>query len=104
MQPLACGVIWYVTVSTLNPELTRVWFRMVPGTTLLLNPDIFPELGVHVQENKVEATFEVSVRFVEPLLHKDLLRGVFVRSGVGHTVTIYVATSPSHPFACGVIW
>ena len=67
----------------LNPLLTRVWFRVVVGTALLLNPVTLPELGVHVQVNCVPATLDVSVILVGALLHCDLAAGLFERSGVG---------------------
>ena len=49
----------------------------------MLQPVIFPELGVQVHVNKVPVTFEVSARFVDWLLHCCWFFGLFERSGTG---------------------
>jgi len=76
---------------------------LVPGVMLLLNPLIFPDPGVQVQENKVPATFEIRLMAVLESLQIDLLKGVVERSGTGLTITIKFVRGPGHPLAVGVI-
>ena len=72
----------------LNPVLIRVWFNKVVGIELLLYPVTFPELGVQVHVNNVPATSEVKVILVLVLVQSCFVRGEFVRSGMGLTVTM----------------
>ena len=72
----------------LNPVLSSTWRILIPGTTELENPVIFPEEGVHVQVNCVPATFEVRVMLVLRRSHCDFAGGELVRTGVGNTVTV----------------
>ena len=67
----------------LYPELTKVWFRIVVGTLLLLKPETCSVEPEAVQVNKVPETLEVRVIPVVRLLHCDLLAGLFERFGVG---------------------
>ena len=57
------------------------------GTTLLEHPEIFGELLVKVQVNKVPGTPEVSEILVLLLLQIDSASGEVVRFGVGNMVT-----------------
>ena len=56
---------------------------MVVGIELSLNTLTLPELPEAVQVNRVPATFDVNVRFVEALLQICSLAGLFDKLGTG---------------------
>ena len=64
-----------------------VWFTIVVGTALSEYPDTCPEDPFAVQVNKVPVTDDVRMILVILLLHCDFAAGMFVRVGVGNTVT-----------------
>lgn len=95
-------MIWYVTVPTMLPVLTRESLMKVPGVTELLNPVIVPRVLVDVHVKSVPVTFDVRAMFVLVFEQIGFIGGV-VSNGIGLTVTIKFAGVPTQLSACGVI-
>ena len=83
LHPFAVGVMVYVTVSILYPELINVWLINVEGVGLLPYPLMEGDEPEAVQVKSVPATLDVRLMPVAWLLHCVLLAGLFDKSGVG---------------------
>lgn len=98
-HPLAVGVMVYVAVPWLDPELVRIWAILLPLPAVApVTPDC-----VTVQLNVVPATPDVRFMDVGFPLQIVCAEGVAVTFGIGLTVIVTVIGLPMQVFAVGVI-